>query len=62
MEQFKIIIEQGNDAFAHGLNGIETARILRELADRIDGLNLDGFSKPLFDYNGHKVGLAEWEY
>lgn len=54
----KISIETGNSAF-DDYPGTECARILRQLADRIDGIGRDrdesGF---LYDFNGNRVG--EW--
>ena len=37
----------------------EIARILRELADRLDSGERGSF--PLFDYNGNRVGVATLE-
>ena len=54
-----IKIETGNDAFVDNETP-ETARILRELADRIDGHPhfSDGHEQSLRDYNGNEVGVC----
>lgn len=44
--------------------GTELARILRALADRIDGEALDDQEEATYvlrDANGNKVGTADWE-
>lgn len=56
-----IVIKADNDAFKdYGAGGesYEVARILRELADRIEGHPhfSDGHAQPLRDYNGNEVG------
>jgi hypothetical protein len=54
-----ITIKTGNAAFEDG-EGYEVARILRELAERIeDQPNLHNTYIPLMDYNGNKVGEME---
>jgi len=57
-----IEIQQDNDAFKFGNNGSETARILRELADRYDGYNIEGCSDSIQDYNGNTVGKSKWTW
>lgn len=64
--ELKLKMEMDNSAFdqesAAGCNGGEAARILRALADKIDGVALhheDSYS--LRDINGNKVGEAEVE-
>ncbi len=55
----KIEIKMDNAAFDQN-NGVEAARILTELADRIHGMTLSvGESSGLRDFNGNKVGTAE---
>lgn len=54
----RITIKMDNAAFEDS-NGTEAARILRRLADDIDGLNWTESSQSLFDLNGNKVGRAE---
>jgi len=55
----KITIDMGNDAFCD-TPGFELARILRGLADRLDGDDCsDGYSFVLSDINGNSVGTAE---
>ena len=57
---FKLTIETDNAAFDDDA-GPEIARILRELADRMEtGLTIPN-SVRLRDYNGNKVGVAEYE-
>ena len=53
----EIEIKTGNAAFQNGNRGYEIARILRELADKVEG---GAFGKVvLMDINGNKVGEAE---
>ncbi len=55
----KITIKMDNAAFDPD-SGTEAARILRELADKLDGGDvLPDTSIPLLDVNGNKVGRAE---
>lgn len=49
-----IEIETENDAFTNGV-GFELARILRQLADRVEYV-CEETSVPLHDINGNKVG------
>jgi len=52
----EIKINMDNAAF-EDINGQEAARILRKLADKIDGGSLeDGDSVSAIDINGNKVG------
>jgi hypothetical protein len=57
--KLKIEITMDNAAFEPD-NGSEAARILRALADEIDGGNYPvcGIVKPLRDLNGNEVGKA----
>ena len=57
-----ITMDLGNAAFGDNLDG-EIARILRELAKRIEGNpHLEaGYSQPLLDLNGNEVGYMEIE-
>lgn len=62
MASFNVQIRTNNDAFRHGDLGTEVARILRKLADRVDGLQstlepVDGAK--LFDINGNSVGSVK---
>jgi hypothetical protein len=52
-------IEMNNAAFEDNQSG-ETCRILRKLADRLDGHpNFSvGHEQVLFDFNGNEVGFA----
>jgi len=57
--EIKINIKMDNAAFEDS-NGIELARILRRLADRVDETERkDGDGEYLFDKNGNRVG--HWE-
>ena len=55
---YSIQIETDNDAF-YPDPGPELARILRKLADRLEGGDL-AESVRLMDYNGNAVGRAEY--
>lgn len=52
-----ISIKMDNAAF-DGCRGFEAARILRELADKIEDDPLSELSLPVRDYNGNRVGRA----
>jgi hypothetical protein len=54
-------IEMGNAAFDDGYGGaMETVRILRELASRLEvERGIPPRAVRLYDVNGNKVGLAE---
>lgn len=56
----KITIKTDNAAFEGGPS-FEVARILRELADRIEGHPhfSAGHCQPLHDYNGNQVGWLD---
>ena len=55
-----IRIETDNAAFADSKASSEVARILRELADDIDGYSCFsvGYSNALRDIEGHEVGVC----
>ncbi len=53
-----ITIATGNAAFEDGNAATECARILRELADRIESRACLPNALPLFDYNGNAIGKA----
>ena len=57
--RYTIHIETDSDAFALR-KGVELARVLRELADKVEGFELDkpnrGVIFPLFDVNGNRCG------
>lgn len=59
--KLRIAIEMNNAAFEEG-RGAEAARILRDLADRLedDGVQA-GTHIPLYDINGNRVGNARTE-
>ncbi len=60
MTTFKLTLEMNNAAFVDAGEAIELARILRELADRIEQDGLDsGEPIRLRDVNGNTVGSAE---
>lgn len=61
---FTLTLDTDNAAFDDGNAAAETARILRDCADRIergdDGdWTLDGIVLSLYDVNGNRVGQAE---
>jgi hypothetical protein len=58
--KIQIEIRADNSAF-DGDSGSEVARILRELADRVDGSDVaDTIARRLYDVNGNSVGKADW--
>ena len=60
MTTFKLTLEMSNAAFVDAGEANELARILRELADRLEDSPLvDGDEYRLRDYNGNTVGKAE---
>ena len=57
MAIINITITTDNAAFDGSMSGIESARILRQLADRIDGAPVcKGDRLPLREINGNTVG------
>ena len=54
-----IKIRMDNAAFSDGLCGLELARILRKLADKMEYLCDIGARELLMDGNGNRVGLCE---
>ena len=58
---FRIEIETGNDAFADHAPS-EVARILRDLADKLDYCHGLPSHASLHDANGNKVGFAQEEH
>lgn len=58
MTTFKLTIDCGNAAF-DPTPDYEIARILRSMADRLEGLNLDADTVVnLYDINGNHCGTA----
>lgn len=62
--QLKITIKMDNSAFSGGCDYAdcsECTRILREIADKLDGMDMirAGLLSPLLDVNGNKVGEAK---
>jgi hypothetical protein len=53
----KITIKTDNEAFADGNADHEIARILRKLADHIEG---QIYTETLMDFNGNKVGTVKY--
>jgi len=54
-----ITLRTGNAAFVDNGEDVEAARILRRLADKIEGnpyFPAEGYSMPLLDMNGGEVG------
>lgn len=57
MSKFELWINTDNAAFADGEKPFEVARILREIADKIDGNGaLPDSYKTIHDINGNDVG------
>ena len=56
--RFTVSVDTGNAAFDDGEEGAELARILRDLADRIESRACVSGSFRLFDINGNPVGEA----
>jgi len=54
----KLEMSLANSAFEN-CNGTEIARILRVLADKCDGCDLDGVAFKVRDVNGNAVGNLE---
>ena len=52
--EFNVKIKTENSAFEENGIGLETARILRVIADKIEQSEADG---NCIDYNGNKVGF-----
>jgi len=50
---FKLEFDADNDAFADGYREVETCRILREIADRIEQYRPSG---DIRDINGNRIG------
>ena len=58
----EIKIDSGNDAFAERGGRVETARLLRQIADEIgDGEDENGEGGAVFDLNGNRVGTYHFE-
>ena len=54
---FELTIKTGNSAFADGNTGPELARILRNLADRVERIGWDdSMGGAIKDANGNTVG------
>jgi hypothetical protein len=58
-KRYRITIETGNAAFADGNGLAEVARILRELAERIEDRACFPEVMRLYDVNGNHVGEAK---
>lgn len=56
---FRLSIETVNAAFDEGRAPYEVARILRDLADRIESRACLPVFVPLYDVNGNRVGEAK---
>ena len=57
--RYEIHIAMSNAAFEEGA-GSEVARILRELADKVEPMEIEELAIParLRDYNGNRVGFG----
>jgi hypothetical protein len=58
--RYEVHIGMSNAAFEDDDPGFEVARLLRELADEVEGRSLAGLQQPvrLRDYNGNRVGFG----
>ena len=56
MAQFKLNIDLSNDAFSDQYDGIELARILREVAQKIEEYGIPCMYQNIKDINGNIVG------
>jgi hypothetical protein len=62
MSKFTVAFCTDNAAFEGDSAGYEIARILRELADRVEDSGLvDGVVQRIRDINGARVGYAAYE-
>ena len=61
--KFKVVIDVENAAFEDENMGTELARILREVADTVDGTSgeTESIEGTLRDVNGNKVGQYRFE-
>ena len=53
--KLELTLRMDNATFADGNSGFEAARILRKVANRLDGLTLDEDCGTCNDHNGNKV-------
>lgn len=60
MARFTLEINTDNDAFLP-IAGDELARILRQVAEQIEGCEAESIHGTCRDYNGNKVGSYEQE-
>jgi len=62
MAKLTLTVDRDNAAFSDGNDACELARILRKLADRLESENMDyAGTVGLHDYNGNRVGKADWD-
>lgn len=62
MATFRLTIDTDNAAFEGENKGLETARILRVVADRLERRDGDfGYFQTLRDVNGNDVGRAAFK-
>jgi hypothetical protein len=54
-----LYLESDSDAFAYGADE-EVARLLREIADRIEAGEATGLYQTIHDTNGNDVGRFRW--
>lgn len=57
---FTLKLETDNDAFAGSVESErnEIARILRDVADRMEA---GRFTRSIYDLNGNRIGRVDWE-
>jgi hypothetical protein len=67
--KFNLFLSCNNDAFGenteHDISAecrAETARILRETADRVEMGDIEGLYRTLWDINGNDVGRAAFKH
>ena len=58
---FRLAIEGDNDAFSFGERNGEVARILRELATKLEHKGREDLGGTMFDINGNQVGTWGWQ-
>jgi hypothetical protein len=61
-EMFNITIDTDNSAFDNNYRGPELARILRNLADELEGMGAEGGEWRFHDANGNACGNATLDH
>lgn len=64
MSEFRVTIRTNNAAFRDegdgSFNGYEVARILREIADSVEGYGASRHAQSVMDINGNRVGQYKY--